>query len=95
MNVLESGAEARIFLDANNDIVKERICKNYRIIDIDKKLRAFRTRREAKILEKLEKINVFAPRLKKMDDSAMKIVMSFVKGEKLKNVLQKENIGKI
>lgn len=88
MNVLGSGAEARIFLDANGDVVKDRICKNYRIGDIDKKLRAFRTRREAKILEKLDKAGILAPKLKSVDDVGMKIVMSFVDGKKLRDVLQ-------
>ena len=90
MNILGSGAEARVYLDAGGDVIKERISKSYRIADIDKKLRAFRTRREAKILEKLEKAGVAAPKLKSVDDVGMKIVMNCVEGKKLRDVLHSD-----
>jgi len=55
MKLLKQGAEAKIFLDGNS-IIKERISKSYRIKDIDKKLRLYRTRSEAKILDKCSSI---------------------------------------
>jgi len=47
------------------------------------KLIKFRTRRESKILEKLD----FVPKVFSSDDKNMKIIMEFVNGELVKNVL--------
>ena len=99
MQKLDSGADATIFKD-KNIIVKDRLEKNYRIKEIDDKLRKFRTRREAKVLNKLEEMNFPAPRLMDMCDKAMQIRMEMVSGNKLRDVLYKnpvalsEEIGK-
>ncbi len=92
MKELSRGAEAIIYLD--NDIVKDRIKKNYRIKEIDEKLRKFRTKREAKILEKLAAINFPAPKLIKTDEK-QKIIMEHIKGEKLRDVLEKNDYIKL
>ena len=92
MKLISQGAEAKIFLDKN--IIKERIKKLYRITEIDEKLRGFRTRREAKILKKLEAINFPSPRLINTDE-AEKIEIEFLDGEALKNVLEKKNYLKL
>ena len=86
MNKLAQGAEAIIYQDGN-DVVKERISKSYRLPQLDESLRQFRTRREAKILGKLEEFNFPSPHLKEFSDKRMSIVMDFVPGEKLKDVL--------
>ena len=53
MKIIKQAAEAIIY--KNNDrVIKERISKGYRIKYIDDKLRKFRTRREAKLLEKID-----------------------------------------
>ena len=55
MKQIGDGAEAIIYLDT--DVIKERVKKSYRHKNIDIKLRKFRTRRESKVLKKLEEIN--------------------------------------
>ncbi|MEK6916643.1 MAG: KEOPS complex kinase/ATPase Bud32 [Nanoarchaeota archaeon] len=86
MKLIGKGAEAEIYLDKDK-IIKKRIKKNYRIKEIDDSLRKFRTRREAKILQKLPK-QIFSPALIKMDDKNMILEMSYVKGEKVREVLE-------
>lgn len=68
-------------------IIKERLSKAYRLPHLDESLRKFRTRREAKILQKLEELNFPAPHLREFSDKRMSIIMDFVPGEKLKEVL--------
>ena len=53
--IISQGAEAVIIKEGNN-IIKNRISKSYRLEELDKKLRQFRTRREAKVLEKLQEM---------------------------------------
>ncbi|MBD3248979.1 Kae1-associated serine/threonine protein kinase [Candidatus Woesearchaeota archaeon] len=85
-NILDKGAEATIRKEKNM-IVKDRVKKSYRLDQIDEKLRKFRTRREARVLDKLEEINFPAPRLQDMCDKAMQLRMEMVNGNKLRDVL--------
>ena len=68
MILIKQGAEANIYLDENK-IIKKRIKKNYRINLIDDKIRKFRTRREAKVIEKVDN----APKLIRFSDKDMTI----------------------
>ena len=87
MKELTSGAEATIFLD-KNQIIKKRVKKNYRIEEIDSVLRKSRTRREAKILEK---IPVKAPKILGTNKEDT-IQMEFINGKKVRDVLD-ENVS--
>jgi|SRR3989344_6252896 len=82
MELVQIGAEA-VLTKENNKLIKYRVSKGYRLKEIDEKLRKFRTRRESKILEKLD----FVPKVFSSDDKNMKIIMEFVNGELVKNVL--------
>ena len=68
-------------------ILKERFEKKYRTAELDKSLRQFRTRREAKILQKLEEVDFPAPRLIDSNDKTMIITMSKIVGIKLRDHL--------
>jgi len=91
--LIAQGAEAKLFLE-NGKIVKERFAKTYRIKEIDNKLRGFRTRREAKVLQKLELINFSAPRLIKSDEKE-NILIEKIEGKLVKDVLEKSDYGKL
>ena len=93
MKQIGDGAEAIIYLDEN--VVKDRVEKNYRIKAIDEKLRKSRTKREAKILKKLESIKFPAPNLKYVDLRDMKIEMEHVKGSKVRDVLESSDYEKL
>jgi len=86
MEQIAQGAEAVLFRDKQR-IIKERLAKGYRIDQLDNSLRKFRTRREAKVLGKLQEINFPAPQLIDFCDKRMSITMAFVEGEKLRDVI--------
>lgn len=93
MKKIAQGAEAKLYLTGNK-IIKDRFKKDYRIKEIDKKLRKSRTKREAKIFDKLALIDFPAPKLIESDDK-QKIVMDFVKGHTVRDILEKSNYKKI
>lgn len=84
MKQINSGAEAIIYLE-DNIIIKKRIPKKYRITEIDEFLRKSRTRTETKILEK---IPIAAPKLIKTNKTDT-IEMEYIRGEKVRDVLDK------
>lgn len=87
---IAQGAEAVLYRDRGT-IIKERLSKAYRLPHLDEALRKFRTRREAKVLEKLEELNFPAPHLRDFSDKRMSLVMDFIPGEKLREVLGEED----
>ena len=91
MEKIAQGAEAVLFKD-RGQIIKERLSKGYRIPQLDESLRKFRTRREAKILQRLEELNFPSPHLKDFSDKRMSIIMDFVPGEQLKEVLTQKDV---
>ncbi|MFH1316383.1 MAG: KEOPS complex kinase/ATPase Bud32 [Candidatus Woesearchaeota archaeon] len=89
MKEIARGAEAVIFLDKGK-VVKKRIKKGYRIDEIDRKLRSFRTRREAKIMQKLSKLDFCVPSDVYTDGEEI-ISMDFIDGKKLRDLLNSQN----
>lgn len=86
-----SGAEAIITL--SKDIVtKTRLKKGYRHEVIDLQLRRRRTRREYKVLEKVSLLGI-GPKPLRKDDKSMELDYNYVKGDKLRDVLD-ENYEK-
>lgn len=91
---ISQGAEAIIYKEKNK-IIKDRIKKNYRIKEIDEKLRKFRTKREAKILSKLGAINFPVPKLININLKKNIIEMQEIKGNKVRDILEKSNYDKL
>ena len=91
--LIAQGAEAKLFLE-DNQIIKQRFQKTYRIKEIDGKLRGFRTRREAKILQKLEAIKFPSPKLIKNDEKE-NLVIEKINGNLIKDVLEKSDYKKL
>lgn len=89
MRIIKQGAEA-ILYKYNNELIKDRIKKDYRLRQIDEKLRITRTRSEAKLLEKARIIDV--PKVIRVDEKNNKIIMEFINGELLKDIL--DNLDK-
>ncbi len=87
--LIAQGAEAKLFLEKEG-ILKNRFRKSYRIKEIDDKLRGFRTRREAKILQKLEAINFPAPKLIKNDEKE-NLIIEKIEGKLIKDILGKSD----
>lgn len=85
--ILYQGAEAILTLE-NNLVHKKRIKKSYRIPEIDIPLRKQRTRKEAKILDKL-KGKIPVPKLIKLNEANSEIILEYIKGKKLSDCLDK------
>ncbi len=90
MKLIEQGAEAKLFRDKDK-VIKERVQKLYRHPQIDQSLRRFRTRREAKVLSKLNDLNFPAPRFHDFCDKRMTITMDFLEGKTLRETLEDKN----
>lgn len=87
--LIAQGAEAKLFLE-DGRILKNRFKKSYRIKEIDEKLRSFRTRREAKILQKLQAMDFPAPKVIRNDEKE-NLVIEKINGKLVKNVLEKSD----
>lgn len=88
---IAQGAEA-IIREKDNIIIKERFRKTYRIEELDQKLRKKRTKREARFMEKLP---IPGPKFISMDDKNMILEMKYIKGDIVKNILEKKDYKKI
>mgnify|MGYP001598343673 CR=1 FL=1 len=81
--IIQQGAEAKILLDKiNNQIIKDRIPKSYRLPELDIKIRTRRTRSEAKLLTKVSNI-INSPIPLTGWEGGNKIKMPFIDGKKL------------
>ncbi|MBI2649834.1 Kae1-associated serine/threonine protein kinase [Candidatus Woesearchaeota archaeon] len=91
--LIAQGAEAKLFLE-DGKIIKKRFPKKYRIKIIDDKLRNFRTRREAKILQKLQAINFTSPKLIKNDEKE-NLMIERIEGKLIKDILETSDYKKL
>ncbi len=88
MHFISRGAEA-ILYKKNDFLIKKRISKGYRIKELDNKLRKERTIREIKLLVESKRNGVCVPTVIEKDLKNFKIVMEFVDGDVLRDVLDK------
>lgn len=68
MKLIHTGSESKIFLD-NNSIYKFRQIKSYRLPELDKQIREKRTKKEMKILKKLNDSGLNVPQISLIDES--------------------------
>ena len=90
---IAQGAEAKLFSDGKK-VIKNRFAKTYRIKEIDYRLRKSRTKREAKLLDKLQKINFPTPRLIGSNEKDT-LEIQFIEGKLVKTILEKNNCKKL
>ncbi|OGI12604.1 Kae1-associated kinase Bud32 [Candidatus Micrarchaeota archaeon RBG_16_36_9] len=86
MKIIKRGAEAVLYLD-DSHLVKERIKKNYRLQQIDEKLRKLRTRKEARLISEARRCGIETPKIISVDEDESKINMEFIDGKTLKEFL--------
>ncbi len=90
MNIIKRGAEAILYIDkfeGKDVLVKERIKKNYRLDVIDQEIRKYRTRTEVKLFTEARKCGVLTPKILFVDETNKKIIMEFIEGERVKELL--------
>ncbi|MGC8885237.1 MAG: KEOPS complex kinase/ATPase Bud32 [Candidatus Nanoarchaeia archaeon] len=83
---IAQGAEAVLYKE-DNKIIKERIVKKYRIVELDTNLRRERTRLEARILRKLARAGIPVPAVLKVDEERAVLEIEFIDGKKLRDYL--------
>src|SRR3989338_670611 len=92
--IITTGAEA-VISKTSEGLVKERIKKEYRLQQIDEKLRSRRTKLEASLLREAIRIGVNVPRV--FQEGKYSIEMEQICGRLVKDALDKNNyedIGK-
>ncbi len=92
--LIYKGAEASLYYGhwfGKEVIFKHRIPKEYRLEALDKKIRTERTLSEGKALIKVKKYGLNVPPVYEIDAHNSTLIMKFIKGEKLKNVLENLN----
>lgn len=94
--LLRQGAEAKLFkaeFEGKQALIKQRIPKGYRCRELDELLRSQRTTGEANLLRKARSLGVKTPDIFLVDKQEKEIIMQFIDGPRLKDVLGKSNIG--
>ncbi len=92
---LTSGAEATVYLK-DGVIIKERVPKRYRLVELDERIRKERTRAEARLISEARRIGVPTPIIHDITGSTIK--MEYIEGELIKNVMTpqlSERVGEI
>ncbi|MFX0026494.1 MAG: KEOPS complex kinase/ATPase Bud32 [Candidatus Hermodarchaeota archaeon] len=95
--LIHKGAEASLFYGhwfGKEVIFKHRIIKNYRIEQLDKKIRITRTLNEARALIKVKEYRINTPQVYEIDTETSTIIMKYISGSKLKNLIKTLNISK-
>lgn len=95
--VIRKGAEASLYYGhwfGKEAIFKYRLPKKYRLEDLDKRIRTERTLNEARALIKVKNYGVNVPQVFEIDATNSTIVMKFIRGDKLKDVLKTLNEDK-
>ncbi|MBI4017522.1 MAG: Kae1-associated serine/threonine protein kinase [Candidatus Aenigmarchaeota archaeon] len=76
------GAEAVVTVDG--DVAKERIAKRYRVPELDQRLRAERTKTEARLLDAARRAGVPVPVVRSVEKHILR--MEFIEGSKLRDI---------
>ena len=88
--IIYQGAEAKIIKSKywNFDVVKKRrVHKSYRIKNIDENLISYRTKEESKLISYARSCGVSVPTIYDVDLKKGIITMEFLKGERIKDIL--------
>jgi len=88
--LLRRGAEAVLYRWEWHDldvVVKQRVMKRYRIPSLDHRIRQFRTVHESSLLHEAKVAGVMTPLIYCIDLKSTSIIMEFVSGDRLKDIL--------
>ncbi len=91
LRLVAKGAEADLLMDPDwngrKALIKRRVVKAYRHPEIDREIRRFRTIHEADIIHRAKKAGVPTPIIYQVDPSGSTIVMEYVDGRKVRDVV--------
>ncbi|HTX43352.1 MAG TPA: Kae1-associated kinase Bud32 [Methanocella sp.] len=91
MAVEKRGAEAVVLIEEGR-VVKTRVKKDYRIRELDERLRMERTRAEAKIMSEARRLGIPTPII--YDVGRFDLIMEVIEGAPLKDVIDEEKARK-
>ncbi len=83
--LIARGAEA-LLVRKGATVMKQRIPKSYRLLQLDEKLRKQRTKRETRLLQKASAL-IPVPRVLAIDESQATLELEYIPGKKLATVL--------
>jgi TP53 regulating kinase-like protein len=88
--LVKKGAEASLYLADWRDrkvIMKKRLPKRYRLPELDKKIKTYRTIHEPQLIHEAKKAGVPTPTIFLVDIKSSTIVMEFIDGKQVKQLL--------
>jgi len=88
--LIKKGAEADLYLEAwhgRKVIMKRRVPKKYRTPELDEQIRSQRTIHEPQAMHRAKEAGVPAPTIFMVDISEATIIMEFIEGRQIKQVL--------
>jgi TP53 regulating kinase-like protein len=90
--LIKKGAEASLFLERWHDrkvVMKQRFPKKYRLPEIDERIRNYRTIHESQLLHYAKEAGVSTPVIFLVNLKDSNIIMEFIEGRQVKQVLNK------
>jgi TP53 regulating kinase-like protein len=88
--LIKKGAEASLYLadwHGKKVIMKKRLPKKYRLSRLDEQIRTYRTTHEPQLMHEAKKAGVPTPRIFLVDVREAVIVMEFIEGKQVKQLL--------
>jgi TP53 regulating kinase-like protein len=88
--LIKKGAEASLYLadwHGKKVIMKKRLPKKYRLSELDKQIRTYRTIHEPQLMHEAKKAGVPTPTIFLVDVKGATIIMEFIEGEQVKQLL--------
>jgi TP53 regulating kinase-like protein len=94
--LIKRGAEAYLYLadwHGRKVIMKRRLPKKYRVLALDEQIRAYRTIHEPQLMHEAKRAGVPTPAIYLVDAKGATIIMEYIEGEQVKQLLAKVSDG--
>jgi TP53 regulating kinase-like protein len=95
--LIKRGAEADLHLlnwQGQKVVMKRRLPKKYRLPEIDRKIRSYRTIRESQLLHEAKEAGVSTPTVFVVDLEDSNVIMKFIAGNQVKQILDELSFEK-
>ena len=95
MQLIRQGAEAKLFrteFEGKPALLKQRVPKAYRCNELDERLRRERTSIESSLLRAARQLGINTPLVFSVEKEKNEIMMQFIAGPRVKDVLSKKNL---
>lgn len=96
LTLIKKGAEANLYLadwHGKSAVLKKRVVKKYRPSTLDRQIRVYRTVHEPQLMSEAKKAGVLTPTIFLVDVGDTTIVMEYVQGKQVKQLLSEVSDG--